>query len=275
MKDMLKGKIAIIAGGTSGMGEATAKYFAREGAVVIIGGTNPKKGEKVVNAITEEGGIARYYAPLNVAKMEDCQKITDMTLEEFGKIDILVNYAGKSYDGVPGMPPEERFNITIDVNLKGTYNIVNAVVPHMKEQKSGNIILCSSNGAFNPTTPAYDYHMAKGGCESLTVNLAMDLAPLGIRVNCINPGPIVTPFWDELFTAEEADARKATFDLIANKEVPLNRMGTPEDIAGVALFFASDLSAYVTGLRMYVGGGIGYVYAHGQSAILGNVPVHE
>ncbi|HBN55689.1 MAG TPA: short-chain dehydrogenase [Lachnospiraceae bacterium] len=275
MKDMLKGKVAIIAGGTSGMGEATAKYFAREGATVIIGGTNPKKGERVVDAITAEGGTARYYAPLNVAKMEDCTNITEKTLEEFGKIDILVNYAGKSYDGVPNMTQDEKFNITIDVNLKGAYNIVNAVVPHMKERKAGNIILCSSNGALNPTTPAYDYHMAKGGCESLTINLAMDLAPMGIRVNCINPGPIVTPFWDELFTPEEADARKATFDMIASKEVPLNRMGTPEDIAGVALFFASDLSSYVTGLRMYVGGGMGYVYAHGQSAILGNIPVHE
>ena len=269
MKDMLKGQVAIIAGGTSGMGEATAKYFAREGAVVIIGGTSEKKGKAVVEAIEAEGGVARYYAPLRIQNNEDCLYIVEKTLEEFGKIDILANYAGRTFDGNSGLSPEETFNVTIDVNLKGAFNMVNAVVPHMKERKKGNIILCSSNGAFNPTTPAYEYHMAKGGVESLTVNLAMDLAPLGIRVNCIMPGPIVTPFWDELFTPEQAEARQATFNKIAYTEVPMNRMGTPEDIAGVALFFASDLSAYVTGHRMYVAGGTGYVYAHGQSALLG------
>ena len=131
----------------------------------------------------------------------------------------------------------------------------------MKEAKSGKIILCSSNGAFNPTTPAYDYHMAKAACESLTINLAMELAPLGIRVNCIKPGPIVTPFWDELFPPEEKEAMEAAFHGIATREVPLNRMGTPDDIAGPALFLASDLSAYITGLLLYVGGGMGYVYA--------------
>ncbi|MBQ8263661.1 MAG: SDR family oxidoreductase [Clostridia bacterium] len=270
MKDMLKGQVAIVAGGTSGMGEATAKYFAREGAVVIIGGTSAAKGQRVVEAIEAEGGVARFYGPLRVQNNEDCLNIVAKTIEEFGKIDILANYAGRTFDGNSGLSPEDTFNITIDVNLKGCFNMVNAVLPYMKEAKKGNIILCSSNGAFNPTTPAYEYHMAKGGVESLTVNLAMELAPLGIRVNCIQPGPIVTPFWDELFTPEQAEARQATFDRIAYKEVPLNRMGTPEDIAGVALFFASDLSAYVTGLRMYVGGGIGYVYAHGQSALLGD-----
>lgn len=163
--------------------------------------------------------------------------------------------------------------ITMDVNMTGTYNLAFSVIPHMKKAKSGKIILCSSNGAFNPTTPAYDYHTAKAACEPLTVNLAMELAPLGIRVNCIKPGPIVTPFWDELFPPEEKAAMEAAFNGIAMKEVPLNHMGTPEDIAGPALFLASDLSAYITGLLLYVGGGMGYVYAHGQTAILGNVPV--
>ena len=268
MKDMLKGQVAIVAGGTSGMGEATARFYAREGAVVVIGGTSAAKGEKVKAAVEEEGGVARFYAPLHVENRDECLAIAEKTLEEFGRIDILADFAGRTFDGGSGLDDDEVFARSIGVNLKGAYNMVNAVVPHMKERRSGKIILCSSNGAFNPTTPAYEYHMAKGGVESLTVNLAMELAPLGIRVNCINPGPIATPFWDELFSPEEAEARKATFERIAYKEVPLNRMGTPEDIAGVALFFASELSAFVTGLRMYVGGGCGYIYAHGQSALL-------
>lgn len=273
MKDMLKGQIAIVAGGTSGMGEATAKLYAREGAVVIIGGTNPKKGNRVLKEITDAGGEARYYGPLNVASKKSCDDIVDAVIKEFGKIDILANFAGRSYDGDSNMTPEERYQTTMDVNMTGTYNLAFSVVPHMKEVKSGKIILCSSNGAFNPTTPAYDYHMAKAACESLTINLAMELAPLGIRVNCIKPGPIVTPFWDELFPPEEKEAMEAAFHGIATREVPLNRMGTPDDIAGPALFLASDLSAYITGLLLYVGGGMGYVYAHGQSAILGNVPL--
>lgn len=273
MKDMLKGQIAIVAGGTSGMGEATAKLYAQEGAIVVIGGTNPKKGNRVKDEILAAGGQARYYGPLDVSSKDSCQAIVDQTIAEFGRIDILANFAGRSYDGVSNMTPEERYQTTMDVNMTGTYHLVFAVVPHMKAAKSGKIILCSSNGAFNPTTPAYDYHMAKAACESLTVNLAMELAPLGIRVNCIKPGPIVTPFWDELFPPEEKEAMEATFNGIASKEVPLNRMGTPEDIAGPALFFASELSAYITGLLLYVGGGMGYVYAHGQSALLGNVPL--
>ena len=268
MKDMLKGQVAIVAGGTSGMGEATAKLFAREGAIVVIGGTSASKGERVKAAIEAEGGTARFYGPLHVQEKAECVDIVKKTMAEFGKIDILANYAGRSFDGASDLEEEELFDVTMNVNLRGAYYLVKEITPIMKERRSGKIILCSSNGAFNPTTPAYEYHMAKGGVESMTVNLAMDLAPYGIRVNCINPGPIVTPFWDELFTPEQAEARKATFDRIAYKEVPLNRMGTPEDIAGVALFYASDLSAYVTGLRMYVAGGIGYVYAHGQSALL-------
>ncbi|MGI6069186.1 MAG: SDR family NAD(P)-dependent oxidoreductase [Blautia sp.] len=273
MNDMLKGQIAIVAGGTSGMGEATAKLYAQEGAIVVIGGTSPKKGNRVKEEIEAAGGQARYYGPLNVASKESCDAIVEATIKEFGRIDILANFAGKSYDGAENMTPEERYQTTMDVNMTGTYHLVFSVVPHMKEAKSGKIILCSSNGAFNPTTPAYDYHMAKAACESLTVNLAMELAPLGIRVNCIKPGPIVTPFWDELFPPEEKEAMEAAFEGIRNREVPLKRMGTPEDIAGPALFLASDLSSYITGLLLYVAGGMGYVYAHGQSAILGNVPL--
>lgn len=273
MKDMLKNQIALVAGGTSGMGEATAKLYAQEGAIVIIGGTSPSKGERVKNEIIAAGGQARFYGPLDVASKESCQAIVDAIIKEFGKIDILANFAGRSFDGTATMTAEERYQTTMDVNMTGTYHLVFSVVPHMKAAKSGKIILCSSNGAFNPTTPAYDYHMAKAAVESLTVNLAMELAPMGIRVNCIKPGPIITPFWDELFPPEEKAAMEATFDAIATREVPMQRMGTPEDIAGPALFFASELSAYITGLLLYVCGGMGYVYAHGQSALLANVPI--
>ncbi|MDR2615647.1 MAG: SDR family oxidoreductase, partial [Oscillospiraceae bacterium] len=195
-------------------------------------------------------------------------RTVDKTIAEFGKIDILASFAGKTFDG-EGLDAKTAYDKTMESNMTGTYNTVFAVLPHMKERRSGKIIICSSNGAFNPTTPAYTYHMAKAACESLTVNLAMELAPLGIRVNCLKPGPIRTSFWDEL--AEGAELENL-LDGIAKHEVPMGRIGAAEDIAGPALFLASELSSYITGLCLYVGGGIGYVYAHAQSYILGKTP---
>jgi NAD(P)-dependent dehydrogenase (short-subunit alcohol dehydrogenase family) len=265
MKDMLKDRVAIITGATSGMGEATARLFANEGAIVIVGGRSVDKGTKIVDGINAAGGTARFYASFDVTDQDSIDTLVDATLEEFGKIDILVTYAGQTFDN-RGLELWEQYSKTMDVNMTGTYRTVLAVLPHMKKRRTGSIILCSSNGAFNPTTPAYDYHMAKAACESLTVNLATDLAPLGIRVNCLKPGPIVTPFWDELLNEDEI--RNMLFTGISKREVPLERMGTPDDIAGPALFFASDLSSYITGLLLYVGGGMGYIYSHGQSFLM-------
>ena len=267
MKDMLKDQIAIVTGGTSGMGEAVAKLFAKEGAKVVVVGRSEKKANRIVDEITAEGGVARFYQSVDVSKKADIEAVVEKTVEEFGRIDILAAFAGQTFDG-GDMGVEEMLVRTTEVNQYGMYYTCFAVVPYMKKQKSGKIIICSSNGAFNPTAPAYEYHMAKGACESLTVNLAMDLAKYGIRVNCVKPGPIVTPFWDELM--EDGPERQAMLKGIAEVEVPLQRTGTPEDIAGPTLFFASDLSAYVTGLCLYVGGGMGYVYAYGQSSIAHN-----
>ncbi len=186
-------------------------------------------------------------------------------MDEFGRIDILACFAGKSFDN-DGLPKEEHYERTFAVNMTGTYHCCMEVFPIMKAQRSGSIIICSSNGAFNPTTPAYEYHMAKGACESLAKNLALEGAPLGVRVNCIKPGCILTKFWNELI--EDEKERIAFTNKIAMKEVPLRRVGTAQDIANVALFFASELSSYVTGLGMYVGGGQGYIYSSGQSFLL-------
>ena len=269
MKDMLKGQVALVTGATSGMGEAVARTYADEGAVVIIGGRRANKGTALADDICASGGLARYYGPMDVTSEESIKATVDATIAEFGKIDILAAFAGQTFDG-GDFSIKENFNLTMDANTYGTFDTVFAVLPYMKQRKSGKIVICSSNGAFNPTTPAYLYHMAKAACESLTVNLAMDVAPLGIRVNCIKPGPIETPFWDEL-AQQGADIDSILKD-ISDLEVPMGRIGKPEDIAGPALFLASELSSYITGLCMYVAGGTGYVYSHAQSAILGKTP---
>jgi len=266
---MLKGQVALVTGATSGMGAAVAKLYASEGAAVVLGGRSAGKGEKLAEEINAEGNVARYYGPMDVTDPDSIQATVDATIAEFGKIDVLATFAGKTFDG-DDYTAKENFALTMESNMTGTYDTVFAVLPHMKERKSGKIIICSSNGAFNPTTPAYVYHMAKAACESLTVNLAMDVAPLGIRVNCIKPGPIETPFWDEL-ASQGADI-DSLLKGIAGHEVPMGRIGKPEDIAGPALFLASELSSYITGLCLYVAGGIGYVYSHAQSFILGKTP---
>ncbi len=265
MQDMLKDQVAIVTGGTSGMGESTARLYAKEGAKVVVAGRSEAKAKKICDEIIAEGGIAMPYGGLDVSDKDAVDAMVKKVIDTYGQIDILAAYAGGTFDGDPNLTQQEVLEKTTAVNQWGMYYTCFAVVPYMKERKSGKIIICSSNGAFNPTAPAYEYHMAKGACESLTVNLAMDLAKYGIRVNCIKPGPIVTAFWDELM--EDGPERRAMLDNIANIEVPLGRTGVGDDIAGPALFFASELSAYVTGLCLYVAGGMGYVYSFNQSSI--------
>lgn len=267
MTNMLQDQIAIVTGGASGMGAATAKLYASEGAKVVIADFNPTMAQKVVDEITAAGGVARFYQSMDVSKKDQVEAVVAKAVEEFGRIDILAAFAGKTFDGDPNMDWQACLEKTTAVNQWGMLYTCFAVAPIMKKQKSGKIIICSSNGAFNPTSPAYEYHMAKGACESLTVNLAMDLAKFGIRVNCIKPGPIVTPFWAELMGEGKDNTDNPVLQNIANYEVPLGRVGTPDDIAGPALWFASDLSAYVTGLCLYVAGGQGYIYAYEQSAL--------
>ena len=266
---MLKGQVSLVTGAAGGMGQAVSRLFASEGATVVIGDINESLGTALAAEICASGNDARFYCPMDVTDEASINNIVDLTIGEFGRIDILATFAGKTYDG-DGLSEKENYELTMKANMTGTYNTVFAVVPHMKERRSGKIIISSSNGTFNPTTPAYTYHMAKAACESLTVNLAMELAPLGIRVNCIKPGAINTPFWDEL-ASQGADI-ESILTGIATFEVPMGRVGTPEDIAGPALFLASELSSYITGLCLYVGGGIGHIYSHSQSFLLGKTP---
>lgn len=254
MKDMLKDQVALITGGASGMGEATAKLFASEGAIAIIGDCNVQNGKRVVDEIIIAGGTARFYSPMDVSRKDTIKSVIDPTINEFGRIDILAAYAGRTFDG-GDMTEDERYKVTYNVNAIGASNVVFAVLPYMKKHKSGKIIIHSSNGAFSPTNPDYPYHMAKGALEALTVNLVLEVAPLGIRVNCIKPGLIETPYWDQIM--EPGDVRTQFLNAIGKYEVP--------DVANVALFFASELSSYITGHCIYAAGGMGYIYSHKQS----------
>lgn len=262
MTDMLRDKIALVTGGASGMGAATAALFAHEGAAVVIGDYNVEKGEALCRKLSGEGRRARFYGKMDVTKPSEVDAVIDAAIREFGRIDVFTQFAGGEVgsnfntDNVH----MEVWDACMDRNLKGNFYCYLKVAEQMKKQRSGSITFCSSNGAFNPPLVTYAYHAAKAGIESVTVNAAFELCRWGIRVNCIIPGVVETPFWNEVFPPDmPQSAREAFLNELVDKEVPMGRIGKPEDIARAALFFASELSGYVTGLRMLVAGGLGYI----------------
>lgn len=252
---LLENRVALVTGGAKGMGRGIALKFAREGCDVVVNALHIEGAEKVAEEIR---ALGRQSLAIK-ADISNSAEVNDMVaraMKKFGKIDILVNNAG-GVAGVQGgdtdTATEADWDKVLNVNLKGAFLVCLAVIPHMKEKKYGKIINISSMGAVSPSVSVLHYHAAKAGILGLTLNLAFELAPLNIYVNAIVPGPIETPFWDAL--QPPGPGRDALFAAIAKKEVPLGRIGTPEDIAGPALFLASGLSDYVTGQIIYVAGG--------------------
>jgi 3-oxoacyl-[acyl-carrier protein] reductase len=254
---LLADKVAIITGGAVGIGRGIALKFADEGCSIVIADISAVNGKKTAKDVSQKGRES-IFMPCDVTDSHQVQDMVSRAIDKFGKVDILVNNAG----GVPDVTPggsivditDEQWNRVIDLNLKSAFLCCRAIVPHMKENKYGKIINLSSIGAIQPSDSVIHYHSAKAGIIGLTCNLAFDLAPYNICVNAIMPGPIRTPFWEPV-TRGIAD-KDALFAEIARKNVPLQRIGTPEDVAGAALFLASELSSYVTGETIYVSGGI-------------------
>jgi NAD(P)-dependent dehydrogenase (short-subunit alcohol dehydrogenase family) len=252
---LLEDRVAIITGAAMGIGAGIARKFAAEGCSVAVVDIADDDGMKIAGEISRKGQKAIFIHG-DVTDYRQVQEMAQKTMAEFGKIDILVNNAG----GLPGLGAEsiegvsvEQWDRIINLNLKSQFLCCKVVVPHMKERKYGKIVNISSMGAVHPPASLVHYHAAKAGVLGLTANLALELARHNITVNAILPGPIITPFYDEVAKARD---REVFFAEVARKEVPMQRMGTPEDIAGAALFLASDLSAYMTGDSIFVGGGL-------------------
>jgi NAD(P)-dependent dehydrogenase (short-subunit alcohol dehydrogenase family) len=194
---------------------------------------------------------------MDITNGAEIERMVAGTLEEFGTIDVLINCAG----GVPGTHgagnsetiTEEEWDRIVGINLKGPFLVTKAVLPTMKQNRYGKIVFISSTGAVSPVVSVLHYHAAKAGVIGLSLNLAFELAPLNICVNTIVPGPVETPFWDALMPP--GPERDAFFAAVSKHEVPLGRMGQPKDIAGACLFFASELSDFVTGQTLCVAGG--------------------
>jgi NAD(P)-dependent dehydrogenase (short-subunit alcohol dehydrogenase family) len=251
---LLEKRVAVITGSANGMGKAMAQKFAGEGCGIVVADIDLDGARKVADEIKASGRKAAAIK-VDMCNSMEIKALIDQSIKEFGRIDILVNNAGAAGGGSLEASDEDEWDKVLALNLKGAFLACKAAVPHMKKQGHGKIINISSMGAVRPSVSVMAYHAAKAGILGLTLNLAFELAPFNIYVNCIVPGPIETPFWDPLSKGMSAETKKAFFAALAKKEVPLGRMGTPEDIAGPALFFASNLSSYVTGQILCVAGG--------------------
>lgn len=247
----LEGKVALITGGTSGIGSATATRFAREGAAVAITGRNSERGEQVVQDIVANGGDALFIRS-DVRNSEDCRSAVNQTLERFGKIDVLFNNAGVFHPKSIPDCTEEEWDETIDSSLKGAFLMSKYVLPSMIERGSGSVIHTSSGWGILGGEKAASYCAAKAGLIVMAKAMAIDHGPDGIRVNCVCPGDVLTPM-----LPDDAEKRGMSWDeyAVGAADRPLGRIGTAEDIANAVLFLASDESSFVTGEALVVDGG--------------------
>jgi 3-oxoacyl-[acyl-carrier protein] reductase len=244
----LKGKVCIVTGASRGIGAATIKLFAEAGADVVLNfRRSHEKAEEVAAAVRELGSRAILHQG-NVGESRVAQQLVDRTLAEFGRIDIVVNNAGIWTYGEIGSLPEEVWDETIEVNLKGTFNVCNAVVPHLRQQGGGKIINISSTAGQRGEAFHSHYAASKGAVIAFTKSLAVELAPYNILVNSVAPGWVDTDMNTEVFA--DAQFRKQAVDAI-----PLKRIATAEDTAGAVFFLASDLSKHITGATINVNGG--------------------
>jgi NAD(P)-dependent dehydrogenase (short-subunit alcohol dehydrogenase family) len=247
----LNNKVALITGGTSGIGEATAVLFAAEGAKVAITGRNSERGAAVVKRIERDGGAATFFRA-DVSLADDCRRAVGATLQAFGSLDILFNNAGVFYPQTAIECSEQEWDEQIDINLKGTFLMSKFALPAMIERGSGVIINNSSGWGLVGGDRAVAYCASKGGVVLMTKAMAIDHGRQGIRVNCICPGDVETPMLP-------ADAKMRGLkweDYIAGcASRPLGRVGTVEEIAKAVLFLASDDSSFMTGTALVVDGG--------------------
>jgi NAD(P)-dependent dehydrogenase (short-subunit alcohol dehydrogenase family) len=251
----LKDKVAIITGGTSGIGKATALLFAGEGASLIITGRRIELGKKVT-AECEAKGARCIFIEADHTRAEDSQRVVDSALREFGCIDILFNNAGIVTSGTADSTPEDVWNDTININVTAVWRMCKLVIPHMLKQGRGAIVNNGSDWSVVAGKNAFPYIMSKGAVGMMTKAMALDYARDGIRVNAVCPGDTFVERWVEKgyfegsgsVTPEEAMKESSAY-------IPMGRFGKPEEIANAVLFLASDDASFITGHLLLVDGG--------------------
>ncbi len=244
---MLKGKIALITGAAQGIGKGIALEYAKQGATVAFTVRKyDERSESLVNEITAMGGTAKAYAS-DAASFSSASEVVAEVMKDFGRIDILVNNAGITKDGLLMRMTEEQWDMVINTNLKSAFNYIHALTPIMMKQRSGSIINMTSIVGISGNAGQANYAASKAGMIGLTKSVAKELGSRGVRVNAIAPGFIAT----EMTGVLNEDTKKQWL-----LNIPLRREGKVEDVAGVAVFLASDLASYVSGQVINCCGGL-------------------
>lgn len=249
----IKGWVAIVTGGASGIGRQTALRLAREGAKVAIVDKNRDGANKVVEEIKALGGEA-LALEVDITSLDEAHQMAKAVLDKFGQVDILANIAGGAFPSKMGtfaQSDRQVWDLNINLNLFGTFNCTRAIVNHMIERKKGKIVnIASVAGMVGQATTA-DYAAAKGGIIAFTKSLAKELAPYGINVNCVSPSMTGT---------ERVLSMPKDFLEKQIKTIHLHRYADPEEIANVVVFLASDEASFVTGANYVADGGITLSY---------------
>ncbi len=251
----LEDKVALITGGSSGIGKATALLFAGEGAKVVIADINDEAAQKTINEITAQGHRASFIHA-DVSRSDDCRSMVEHTETAFGQLDILFNNAGimDSRDDNAETTDEETWDLTMNINAKGVFLGCKYGIPALKRAGGGSIINTASFvSLLGAATPQIAYTASKGAVLSLTRELAVLHAREGIRVNALCPGPLRTELLMKFLNTEEKKQKRLV-------HIPMGRFGEAEEMAKAALFLASDDSSYVTGTEFLVDGGITAAY---------------
>jgi len=244
---LLEGKVAIITGGTRGIGKGIALKFAQEGADVIFTYVSSEETANAVKKEIEAFGVKAKGYKSNAANMEDAVALIDKVVEEFGQIDILVNNAGITKDGLLMRMSEENFDDVIKINLNSVFNMTKAALRTFLKQRSGSIINMSSIVGVRGNAGQANYSASKAGIIGFTKSIAAELGSRNIRCNAIAPGFIATEMTEKL----DPEVVKGW-----SESIPLKRPGTPEDIANATVFLASDMSTYISGQVLSVCGGM-------------------
>ncbi len=245
----LSGKVAVITGSTKGIGKAIAERMAEHGAKVTISSRKPGPCDEVAAAINAKHPGAAIAVPANISSKEDLQRLVDETRKAFGKIDILVcNAASNPYYGPMAGISDDAFHKILDNNIVSNHWLIHMVAPEMAERKDGAIIIVSSIGGLRGSGILGAYAISKAADMQLARNLAQELSPSNIRINCIAPGLVKTDFAKALWDTPEAEKRSSI-------GTPLRRLGDPDDIAGAAIYLASKAGAWTTGQTIVVDGG--------------------
>jgi len=250
MSDRLAGKVAIVTGSGSGIGQSIAIRLANEGASVVVNYCGSPDGANITQSQIETAGGKAITVQADVSRLADTQNLVDQTYQQLGRCDILVNNAGIEKSADFWDVTEADYDAVLNVNLKGAFFLTQAFVRRLRDTKQPGRIINISSVHEDMVFPHFStYCASKGAMRMLMRNLAVELGPLGITVNNIAPGAIDTPINASLL------ANKPKLDALL-RNIPLDRMGTPEEVAGLAAYLASDEASYITGSTYFIDGGL-------------------